>query len=214
MQVIRRLDEMGACGINLLELCFPLHNASAFAQRGLRLSAQPYRIPYDYGYAGTLPIAGSGTLALELMEASIEEGLRLGVHYCSLENRNTAQIYAQNLGGSLDLPHYRFSNRTFFYETVRIFGRGARRVARVLGAAGFPHAVDDGRGMVMFEPRGIAVPGVFDGGETVFLASGVVEDDSCGPRVFREVGLQVVGREDVAAIVGPVDFEAEDGGSC
>lgn len=36
------------------------------------------------------------------MRFAAERGLKLGVHYCSLDNKNTGQIYQQNKGFLLD----------------------------------------------------------------------------------------------------------------
>ena len=134
--VLRELERMGAFGINLLELCFPLHNVSEYACRGLSLVADPYRIPYDYRYAGALPVAGSEELALELMLECQRANMKLGVHYCSLENKNTAQVFAQNHGGAYQVPNYRFSRRDFFYKTLRAFGEDALALASALRKVG------------------------------------------------------------------------------
>ncbi len=134
--VLRELERMGAFGINLLELCFPLHNAGEYARRGLSLVADPYRIPYDYRYAGALPVAGSEELALELMLECQQANMGLGVHYCSLENKNTAQVFAQNHGGTYHVPNYRFSRRDFFYKTLRAFGEDALVLTGALREAG------------------------------------------------------------------------------
>ena len=88
-----QLDEIGCTGINLLELCFPFHNAVEFAKRGYRLKAHPYRVLYDYWYSGGLPIAGSKQACLDVLEWAIERDLKMGVHYCSLENKLTGQVY-------------------------------------------------------------------------------------------------------------------------
>ena len=84
--LLLRLDEIGIWGINLLELCFPYHNAEAFLERGYRLRYPPYRTLYNFWYAGGLPVDGSELLALKLLGYAAERGFRLNVHYCSLEN--------------------------------------------------------------------------------------------------------------------------------
>jgi pyruvate formate-lyase activating enzyme-like uncharacterized protein len=191
--LLQRLDEIGVFGINLLELCFPLHNAKAYRARGLRVVKDPYRIPYDYGYAGAIPVAESEELTLTLMREQIERGTSLGLHYCSLENKNTAQVFEQNEGGRLAIPNYRFSSRSFFYETIRLFEDDARRAIAALEAAGLPFGAEaDGEG-VSFDPD--LLPCIADEleGASVFLASAVIERDEQGRRRFREVGLQVVG---------------------
>lgn len=201
-QILERLDQAGAFGINLLEFCFPLHNAQAYAKRGLKLSANPYRIPYDYGYAGALPIAGSEELALRLMLWGIERGLGIGMHYCSLENKNTAQVYAQNEEGRLNLPHYRFSPRTFFYETIRAFEAPAKEASRALDALGLPYGMDEAQGMIAFDPAYLSEEAVskLARRKGLYLASGIIERDETGSRIFKEVGLQVIEPGDEQAI--------------
>ena len=99
--LLARLEEMGIYGINLLELCFPYHNAEAFRERGYALRYPPYRTLYNFWYAGGLPVDGSEMTALKLMEKAARKGYRLNVHYCSLENKHFGQVYQQNLGAAL-----------------------------------------------------------------------------------------------------------------
>ena len=95
-ELLVRLDDMGVRGVNLLEFCFPLCNAEAFRDRGFELRKHPFNYLYDYWYGGGVPVAGSEAEALELLAFAEREGLRLGIHYCSSDNKNTGQIYQQN----------------------------------------------------------------------------------------------------------------------
>lgn len=94
--LLRRLDDMGISGINLLELGFPFYNAEAFLAKGYRLRYPPFKTLYDLSYAGGLPVAGSELVALKLLYYAAKEKLGIGVHYCSLENKNFGQRYQQN----------------------------------------------------------------------------------------------------------------------
>ena len=221
LHILRELERAGAFGINLLELCFPLHHEKAFKARGLKLKANPYEVLYDYGYAGALPIEGSEELALRLMLEEIERGTTLNLHYCSLENKNTAQIYEQNSGGAREIPLYAFSQENFFYETLRCFGNGAFALADALEAADCAHALDIEGRMVQFAPadlpailplleqgEGVARNGAGAGGSAdgdapgatgnpatsakLFAAFGVIERDNTGAARFREVDALVV----------------------
>ena len=133
-ELLVRLDEMGVRGVNLLEFGFPLCNAEAFAQRGLELRQNPYPILYNYWYAGGLPIAGSEAECLELMRFAAERGLRLGVHYCSLDNKNTGQIYQQNKGFLFDKAFaaahgwLHFDEGDYFLKCVKAVGDDASLV--------------------------------------------------------------------------------------
>lgn len=94
--ILLRCDAMGVRGINLLEFCFPLHNAAPFSKRGFKLRKRPYAYLYDYWYGGGVPVAGSECEALPFMEFAAERNLSMGVHYCSSDNKNTGQIFQQN----------------------------------------------------------------------------------------------------------------------
>ncbi len=229
LHILRELERAGAFGINLLELCFPLHHEKAFKARGLKLKANPYEVLYDYGYAGALPIEGSEELALRLMLEEIERGTTLNLHYCSLENKNTAQIYEQNGGGAREIPLYTFSQENFFYETLRCFGKPAFALADALEAAGCAHALDAEGSMVQFAPADLlaALPLLEQGegiarcdgdgedgaggsvggdprnsaaGAKLFVAFGVIECDGTGAARFREVDALVVEPHDYQAL--------------
>lgn len=138
--LLRRLDALGVQGINLLELCFPLHNAAEFARRGYKLKRPPMRVLYDYWYAGGLPIAGSEQACLELLEFAAQEDLGLGVHYCSLENKYTGQIYLQSMAFRDDGVRA-VSPSDHFIKSAKAFGTDAIKVRALLAGKGV--AVED-----------------------------------------------------------------------
>lgn len=92
---------------------------------------RPYDVLYNYWYAGGLPVAGSEEECLHLMAFAAERGLRLGVHYCSADNKNTGQIYQQNLPFLQDaelarrLPWLCFDQTDFFLKSAKAFGQDA-----------------------------------------------------------------------------------------
>jgi hypothetical protein len=121
------LDRLDIFGINLLEFCYPLNNADIFRSRGYKVKSHPFRVLYDYWYAGGLPINGSEILCLDLLEFAFDKGLKLGVHYCSLENKHTGQIYQQNT--NLPVPRMKFlSPRDYFLKSAKVFGEDISRV--------------------------------------------------------------------------------------
>ena len=130
------LDKRGATGINLLELCFPFNNAAAFARRGYSIKHEPYRVPYDYWYAGGLPIEGSEDACIRLLSFAIERELRMGVHYCSLENKLTGQMYQQNAPFKQAFPPREYTQRGHFLACARIFGPDAAAARRILAGSG------------------------------------------------------------------------------
>lgn len=131
-----RLDALGARGINLLELGFPLFNGEEFARRGLELKGAPYRVLYDYAYAAGLPVAGSEEACLELLRFARDEGLSLGVHYCSMENKHTGQVYRQNAPCAGRYPLRRMSGRDHFLKSAKAFGGDRAAVREVLAREG------------------------------------------------------------------------------
>lgn len=152
-EILDRLEEMGIFGINLLELCFPYHNAEAFAERGYRLRYPPYRTLYNFWYAGGLPIDGSELLALKLLRYSAEKNFQLNVHYCSLENKHFGQVYMQNLGAAANDPCYQMSQRDFYLKTVKAFGKDISRAERIFRAhQRQDYAVNRERGFIQFSP--------------------------------------------------------------
>ena len=135
-EILDRLEAMEIFGINLLELCFPYHNAEAFLEHGYRLRYPPYRTLYNFWYAGGLPVAGSELSALRLLQFAAEEKLSLGVHYCSLENKNFGQMYQQNHHPELIHPTLLFSERDYYLKTVKAFGEDAVQVKKLFDKRG------------------------------------------------------------------------------
>jgi pyruvate formate-lyase activating enzyme-like uncharacterized protein len=142
-EILLRLNELRVFGINLLELCFPFHNANSFRERGYRIKARPFRVLYDYWYGGGLPIAGSEAVCLDLIDFAIESGLTMGVHYCSVENKHTGQLYRQNTGNRLSRRIY-FSQRDYFLKTAKVFGDDVPVVQRAFDKSGYAdYAISD-----------------------------------------------------------------------
>jgi pyruvate formate-lyase activating enzyme-like uncharacterized protein len=131
-EILIELDRIGISSINLLEFCFPYRNARTFRNKGYQIKNPPYRVLYNYWYAGGLPIAGSELVCLQLMEFAIDEGLEIGVHYCSLENKHTGQIYQQNYGKSVS-GRYHFSEKDFFFKSAKVFGEDIPKVLERFG---------------------------------------------------------------------------------
>jgi pyruvate formate-lyase activating enzyme-like uncharacterized protein len=129
-QVLTRLDELGVFGINLLEFCFPFNNAAAYREKGYRIRRHPFRVLYDYGYAGGLSVAQSELDAFDLVVFALDEKLELGVHYCSLENKHTGEMYQRHFESKLP-AHLYFSPRDYFLKSAKVFGHDVRRVLSI-----------------------------------------------------------------------------------
>lgn len=185
--LLRELDRLGAFGINLLEFCYPLGDWGEFDKRGFAVKNPPFPVLYEYGYAGGLPIDGSELLCLELIEFALDEGLSLGVHYCSLENKNRDQVYVQNAahapGGV-----YELDADDFFLKAAKVFDGDVPLVRQALeacGIAGFA-LEDEGRSLA-FHPRHLAV---VQGLPVVCCRSYNVLETSAGGMVVRELKLE------------------------
>ena len=133
--LIRQADAIGVRGMNLLELCFPLHNAEEFRKRGMELRKRAFNYLYGYWYGGGVPVARSEKEALGLLEFAENEQLCIGIHYCSADNRNSAQVCLQNAPFESDehvRRHYAWlelDENDHFLKCAKAFGADAQLVA-------------------------------------------------------------------------------------
>ncbi len=194
--IMRRADAIGVRGMNLLELCFPLHNADEFRKRGMRLRKRPFNRLYGYWYGGGVPVAESEREALDLLMFAHEEKLRLGIHYCSADNRNSAQVSLQNSpfeNAEEVRRHYAWlalDEGDHFLKCAKAFGDDAERVREWMeDNENAPYDFDDGDRRIAFplklaqEVRK-ALPEIGLG-----LSSSILEDHD-GALMLREVGLE------------------------
>ncbi len=153
-EVLRRIDAAGAQGINLLEFAYPMWNWEVFEALGLVLRNPPYRVAYDYEYAGSLAVDGSEELCLRLMLWAHERGLGLSMHYCSLENKHRAQIRTINEPHADISACHAFDCDDFFLKAGVVFGVDRAPVREALSALGCADFVeDDGADAMSFHPR-------------------------------------------------------------
>lgn len=153
--VLLRLDALGIFGVNLLEFCFPLNNVRLYQEKGYRIKARPFRVLYNYWYAGGLPVAGSEDVCLDLIEYALDNNLKLGVHYCSLENKHTGQVYQQNINHR-NLPLLHFSQKDYFLKSAKAFGEDVELVRLELEKRGVrEYQIDDDRDFIEFHIDGI-----------------------------------------------------------
>lgn len=187
-EVLLRLESLGIFGINLLEFCFPLNNPEVYREKGYNIKARPFRVLYDYWYAGGLPVAGSETVCLDLIEFALEQRLKLGVHYCSLENKHTGQVYQQNSGHTLPKMMY-FSQKDYFLKTARVFGDDIPLVKQTLDKAGVhEYQVNDRMGYLEFHPEKVKSLGKLE--VEIGISSNVIETRENEP-VLRELKMDV-----------------------
>lgn len=187
---MRRFDEVGIDGMNLLEFCFPFHSWDEFAKRGFALKNPPFPIMYDYGYSGGLAIAGSELLALELMDWALDEGLSFGMHYCSLENKHRSEMRQKNEPGRNMHPVFTFDEGDFFLKSAKVFGRDVDTAVKRLRAAGCADLIESTHEHSVAFP--LAYVDALEGTRcTPVVSYNVLERDDQG-RYLREVGLELL----------------------
>lgn len=198
-KLLLQLDAIGIDGINLLEFCFPLCNQEAYQQRGFQLKYPPYEVYYNYWYAGGLAIAGSELVCLQLLLFALEKSLKLGVHYCSLENKHTGQVYQQNSRYPCDALTV-FSTQDYFLKTAKVFGKTAvRQTQKILKQHQLPFHLDKQHSYIQFHPQHIAL--LKGNVDEVCIASSIVEQISEEDILVKEVQL---------ALTSPEKFQFSD----
>lgn len=117
-EILLELDRIGIFGINLCEFCYCMHHAEEYNSRNYRAKFPPFKILYlsRRQYPG-IPVAGSDLESYDLLAFALERNLRIGVHYCSVENRLTSPIYEMN-HGQANSPLDYFSQKDFFIKSA------------------------------------------------------------------------------------------------
>lgn len=185
-ELLLDLDALGVYGINLLEFCFPLENAQAFREKGFELKNPPYDVFYNYWYAGGLAVAESEQICLDLLQFAIEQNLSLGVHYCSLENKFTGQIYQQNHQQNIG-ETYTFSEKDYFFKTVKSFGKDQKKVKAILEKHRIPFEINTDYQYIQFPIAAIKLLG--KNNLDLVISSNVVEQEA-GEKIIREVKIE------------------------
>lgn len=183
--LLLKLEKLDIFGINLLELCFPLGNADAFKERGLQLKYPPYEMYYNYWYAGGLAVADSEKECLELVEFALNEKLKLGVHYCSLENKHTGQVYQQNYQHTPDKT-YTFSDKDYFIKTAKVFGKEIRKAKALFDRENIFYIENTDHDFIQFSVLDIHH---LKNRDLEISISSLVAEESEGERYLREIGL-------------------------
>lgn len=186
--ILLTLEDLGVYSINLLELCFPLNNAAEFKKRGYSIKARPYQVLYNYWYAGGLPVAGSEQVCLDLLEFAIERELKMGIHYCSLENKHTGQIFQQNDGFEYPEAVY-LSPKDHFLKSAKVFGEDIAPVKRVFESNGYAaYRTHEDQDSIEFHVKKIKLLKALDVEVGISTSVREVRD---GESVLRELKLDV-----------------------
>ena len=189
--IMRYLDIIGIDGINLLEFCFPLHNEQEYIKRGFLLKFPPFEVFYNYWYAGGLAISGSETEALSLLQFAKDEGLKMGVHYCSLANKHFGQIYRQNTAYPMEKWQY-FSPKDYFLKTAKVFGDDVLKVKKILSENNISeYSENDEFNFLEFHPKYIPT---FTNSDIQIGLSYYITEIKEGEIFLRELKIQEVAK--------------------
>ncbi|NLT95987.1 MAG: radical SAM protein [Clostridia bacterium] len=182
------LDNLRIYGINLLEFCFPFNNVLEYKKRGFKIKNPPFKVLYNYWYGGGLPVDGSEGECLDLLDFALKEKLKLGIHYCSLENKHTAQIFQQNC--ITNLPgHLFFSERDYFLKSAKVFGQDRKKVLKIFNSLGFKdYLLNDEYNYVEFAVEKIKY--FKDLNLEIAISTGIMEEREDG-RYYRELKVDL-----------------------
>lgn len=193
-RLLVKLDDLGVDGVNLLEFAYAMWNWPVFESLGLTLRNPPWRVLFDYTYAGALAVQGSEEACLRLMLWAHDRGLGLGLHYCSLENKHRAQVRNANEPHCAVHPCYGFDYDDFFLKTVLAFGDDRQPVRQALVRAGCTALREDAAAQSLsFHPRWlpVAMDAVGDPGRLCVSVNISVGDEG-GVRL-RELKVEPLG---------------------
>lgn len=184
--LMQGMADLGLFGINLLEFCFPYGDWSEYESRGFKVKNPAFEVLYDYGYAGGLPIAGSELACLNLLEWALDSRLNLGVHYCSLDNKNRDQILQLARECPADSQLYELNEGDYFYHCLKVFGPDVPRVRAVLSSLRIPFEEDAEEQSLSVHPRHAAL---LKGAQVA--ESFMVPQEYEGTWYLRELALKV-----------------------
>lgn len=185
------LDKIGIFGINILEFLYPYVHPDEYKNKGYEVIKRPYKVLYPYTYAGGVPIAKSSIECLEVMLYCLEHNVKMGMHYCSLENKLTSQLYQSNHPIKMSEIEY-FSEKDFFLKTVKGYGDDAAIIKEVLDKNNVDHYMyDTSNKVIEFSPTYITLLKDYDM-ELGLTYLAVDFDEGYGRKVLREYQIDKV----------------------
>ena len=126
------IDNIGIYGINILEILYP------------------------YTYAGGVPVAISSVECLQVMLYAVEKNMKMGLHYCSLENKLTSQVYHANFNVSKSEIEY-FSQNDFFIKVAKGYNEDINIIKKVLQENKKEYIIYDEEKIIEFNPENISL---------------------------------------------------------
>jgi len=187
-ELLTELNSLEIFGINLLEFLYPFRNEDEYIKREYKIKNRPYKILYDYLYAGGLPISGSDLACLDLMEFCLDHAMNIGVHYCSLENKFSSQIYQQNTKLPLSSIEY-VSEKDYFIKTAKVYGEDIEKVVQVFLEQDYQdYEINNENNFIEFHVNKIAELKALD--LEIGISTSVVDSDERG-KFIRELKVDL-----------------------
>lgn len=150
------LDNIGIYGINILEFLYPFVESTEYAKKDYQVKKHPYNVLYPYTYAGGVPVAISSVECLQVMLYAVEKNMKMGLHYCSLENKLTSQVYHANFNVSKSEIEY-FSQNDFFIKLAKGYNEDINIIKKVLQENKKEYIIYDEEKIIEFNPENISL---------------------------------------------------------
>lgn len=150
------LDNIGIYGINILEFLYPFVESTEYAKKDYQVKKHPYNVLYPYTYAGGVPVAISSVECLQVMLYAVEKNMKMGLHYCSLENKLTSQVYHANFNVSKSEIEY-FSQNDFFIKVAKGYNEDINIIKKVLQENKKEYIIYDEEKIIEFNPENISL---------------------------------------------------------
>lgn len=184
------LDNIGIYSINILEFLYPFVHSDEYFKKGFEVKKHPYSVLYPYTYAGGVPVAGSSVECLEVMLYAVEKNMKMGLHYCSLENKLTAQVYHANCNAGRSSMEY-LSNSDFFIKVAKGYNQDVDIIKNILDNNGIEYILYNDASIIEFSPEYVYL--LKDYNMELGLAYLAVDyDDTLGQKVMREYQIDKI----------------------
>lgn len=152
-----KLDDLNIFGINILEFLYPYVHADEYLKKDYQIKNRPYKILYSYDYAGGVAVSGSQLECLEIVKYCLNKSMKMSVHYCSLENKLTSQLYMTNFGVKLTGTEF-FSDKDFFIKTIRAYGDDSIKIKEIFDRVNIEHYIYDKTNNILeFNPKYVSI---------------------------------------------------------
>ena len=184
------LDNIGIYSINILEFLYPFVHSDEYFKKGFEVKNHPYNVLYPYTYAGGVPVAGSSVECLEVMLYAVEKNMKIGMHYCSLENKLTAQVYHANCNTGKSSVEY-LSNSDFFIKVAKGYNQDVDIIKNILDSNGIDYILYNNASIIEFSPEYVYL--LKDYNMELGLSYLAVDyDKTLGQKVMREYQIDKI----------------------